>query len=232
MSERLAFGFGTAGNAGRAPARGSVRVEPAAHAAAVAPSAARRASRERFDWAFAGLLAFTAILFFRPQDQLTALRVLPLAEIAAIGALIAMVTGRLGRGLSVTRFTPELAGVVALGAVILVTAPFSIWMGGAVGTFTDVYVKVLLIFVLMVNTLTSPKRVERFMWLIVLATGYLAFRAVFDYARGFNLVENGRVQGAVGGIFRNPNDLAHEHGRRAAAGRLAGAARDDPHPES
>ena len=46
------------------------------------------------------------------------------------------------------------------------------------------------------------------MWLIVLATGYLAFRAVFDYARGFNLVENGRVQGAVGGMFRNPNDLA------------------------
>ena len=49
----------------------------------------------------------------------------------------------------------------------------------------------MLIFLLMVNTLTSPKRVERFMWLIVLATGYLAFRAVFDYARGVNLVENG-----------------------------------------
>ncbi len=208
MSERLAFGFGTAGNAGHAPARGSVRSEPAVHAAAAAPTARKRASRERFDWAFTGLLAFTAVLFFRPQDQLTALRVLPLAEIAAIGALIAMVMGRLGRGLAVSRCPPELAGVVALGAVILFTAPFSIWMGGAVGTFTDVYVKVLLIFVLMVNTLTSPKRVERFMWLIVLATGYLAFRAVFDYARGFNLVENGRVQGAVGGIFRNPNDLA------------------------
>jgi O-antigen ligase len=31
---------------------------------------------------------------------------------------------------------------------------------------------------------------------------------VFDYARGVNLVEDGRVGGAVGGIFGNPNDLA------------------------
>ena len=44
--------------------------------------------------------------------------------------------------------------------------------GGAIGTFTEMYVKVILIFVLMVNTLTSPKRIEQFTWLIVIATGY------------------------------------------------------------
>jgi O-antigen ligase len=46
------------------------------------------------------------------------------------------------------------------------------------------------------------------MWLLVIAGGYIGFRAVFDYVRGVNLIENGRVQGAVGGIFKNPNDLA------------------------
>ena len=66
----------------------------------------------------------------------------------------------------------------------------------------------MLIFLLMVNTLTSPKRIEQFIWLIVLASGYIGSRAVFDYARGVNLIENGRVQGAVGGMFKNPNDLA------------------------
>jgi O-antigen ligase len=60
----------------------------------------------------------------------------------------------------------------------------------------------------MVNTLLWPRRVEQVTWLIVLATGYIAFRAVFDYARGINLVENGRVRGAVGGMFQNSNDLA------------------------
>jgi O-antigen ligase len=91
---------------------------------------------------------------------------------------------------------------------MLLTVPFSIWPGGALETFTDLYIKVLLIFMLMLNTLNSPARVRQFTWVLVIATSYVAFRAVFDYARGFNLIENGRVQGAVGGMFQNPNDLA------------------------
>ena len=74
--------------------------------------------------------------------------------------------------------------------------------------FKEIYVKIILIYLLMVNVLTSPKRIERLTWLLVLASGYIAFRAVLDYVRGNNLVEYGRVEGAVGGIFRNPNDLA------------------------
>ena len=208
MDERLAFGCGTSAG-GR-----EVRAQPgpdgaSMDAAAIAPPLpALSAAQPRRDWAFVGLMTFTALLFFRPQDQIPGLGALHLAELSALAALAAMVMGRVRRGLSVSRLTPELGGVVALGAVILLTAPFSIWPGGAVGTFTDVYSKIILIFVLMVNTLTTPKRVDQFIWLIVLASGYLAFRAVLDYARGFNLVENGRVQGAVGGMFKNPNDLA------------------------
>jgi O-antigen ligase len=153
-------------------------------------------------------MTFTALLFFRPQDLFTPLRVLHLAELAALFALVALGLGRLRRNLSVTRMTPELIGVLAFAAVILATAPFSIWIGGAIGTFTELYAKVVLIFLLMVNTLTTPKRIEHFMWLLVIASGYIASRAVFDYARGINLIEHGRVQGAVGGMFKNPNDLA------------------------
>jgi O-antigen ligase len=209
MSERLAFGYGS-GQARETPSRDARRLPPAPvpEPAAIESGGPVNGERERADWAFIGLLAFTAVLFLRPQEQIRALQALHLAELAAIGALLALLFGRLGRGLAVSRYTPELGGVIALGAIILGTAPFSVWMGGAIGTFTDVYVKVILIFLLMVNTLTSPKRVEQFMWLMVLATGYLAFRAVFDYARGVNLIENGRVRGAVGGIFGNPNDLA------------------------
>ena len=206
-TERLAFGSGMAGHTGEAPAR------PGAFGAALGARAVRvvqaaSAGRERNDWAFLGLMAFTALLFFRPQDTIPALGALHLAELAALSAIGAMVVGRLARRQPATRVTPELAGVVALGGIILATAPFSIWMSGAVGTFTDLYVKVLLIFILMVNTLNSTRRLEQFTTLIVIATGYIAFRAVFDYARGTNLVENGRVQGSVGGMFKNPNDLA------------------------
>jgi O-antigen ligase len=206
MNERLAFGYGTSGHSGEAPAARLSPTSPAVSAPAVAATIAP--TRERRELAYTGLLAFTAILFFRPQDQLPVLNPLHLAELSALVALGAMVFGRIGRGLTVTRINPELIAVVGLGALILATAPFSIWMGGSVHTFTDVYVKIILIFTLMLNTLTTPKRIDRFLWLIVIASGYIGFRAVFDYARGINLVENGRVQGAVGGMFKNPNDLA------------------------
>ena len=60
----------------------------------------------------------------------------------------------------------------------------------------------------MMSTLTTPKRLDQMTWLIVCCCGYIALRAVFDYARGVNLVEGDRVAGAVGGMFGNPNDLA------------------------
>ena len=205
MSERFVFGYGTSHQAAVAPAVGGF------HPHVVrgdAPVSRVELDRDAFDWAFFGLLAFTTMLFFRPQDAIPALQPLHLAEVAALVALVAMVTGRLGRGLTVTRVTPEVVGVVAFGGLILATAPFSVWRGGAIGTFTDLYSKVLLVVILMVNTLRSPRRIEQVTWLIVVATGYLASRAVLDYARGENLVENGRVRGAVGGMFRNPNDLA------------------------
>jgi len=203
VNERLAFSFGKERHDASAPSRAAVAMQdPAVVVPAGAPVEARR------DLAYLGLLTFTALLYLRPQDEITPLAFVPIAELTALSALAALVFGRISKGLAVTKVTPELIGVVALGAVMLFTAPFSIWMGGSVETFTDLYVKVLLIFVLTLNTLNSPARVRQFTWVIVMATSYIAFRSVFDYARGFNLVENGRVQGAVGGMFKNPNDLA------------------------
>ena len=210
--ERLVFGYGTSRNtapsevlAVNAETRKAEKAPQ--HAASVRPQSAA-AAENRTDWPYLGLMVFTAMLFFRPQDLITPLRMLPMAEIAALFALGTLITGRLGRGLPLSRTTPEVIAVLAFALCILALAPFSVWMGGAIHTFTDLYAKVVLIFVLMVNTLTSPRRIEQFTWLIVIASGYIAGRTVFDYARGIHLIENGRVQGAVGGMFKNPNDLA------------------------
>ena len=211
MNERLAFSFGGRGVSGSGASvqrLGDVMVRPAPAEAAARGEAVPDERDERRDWGFIGLLAFTAVLYFRPQDQIPGLSALPLAEIAALFGLAAMVYNRMSRGQTFSRITPELLAVAGLGVLMLVTAPFSVWKGGAIHTFTDRFAKVLLIYVLMANTLTSFVRVQRFMMVVITATGYIGARAVFDYLRGFNLIENGRVQGAVGGMFQNPNDLA------------------------
>ena len=157
--------------------------------------------------AFRALLAFIFVLFVRPQDTFPFLEPLHLADLTAALAAFSLIAGRLGRGAPLSRITPELLAVLSLGGVMLATAPFSLWPGGAVAVFTDLFVKVILVFVLMVNTITTRDRFERLVNIVVLGTSYIAVRAVIDYGRGTNIVEGGRVQG-TGGLFGNPNDMA------------------------
>jgi O-antigen ligase len=154
------------------------------------------------------LLAFTAALLLRPQDQIPALTPLHLAEVCAIIGIAPMLLHRFARRQPVFRVTPETSGLIIFGMAILATAPFSVWPGGAVNVFTDMYIKIVIVFVLMMNTLTTPKRLEQITWLIVVCCGYVAFLAVASYARGNNLIEGGRLAGPVSGMFGNPNDLA------------------------
>jgi O-antigen ligase len=195
--ERLAFNNGFRSPAvsreERSPERVSSRVVGAPEHDAIA-----------FRW----LLAFTFVLFLRPQDQLPFLRPFHLADVTATLALIALIAGRLGRGAPVSRLTPELLGVLAFGGVMLATAPFSLWPGGAVAVFTDLFSKVILVYALMINTITTRARLERFAGVVVAGTSYIAVLTVVDYLRGVNLVEGARASGAVGGLFGNPNDMA------------------------
>jgi len=157
--------------------------------------------------AYRALLAFTLVLFVRPQDQIPILEPLHLAEVFGTFGILALAIGRLNRGLSVTKLTLELGAILAFAAVMLATAPFSIWPGGAVSVVTDLFSKVVVVFLLIINTLTTRERFERFVKVVVLSCCYVGVRAVLDYGMGLNLVEDGRVQGA-GGLFGNPNDMA------------------------
>lgn len=200
-SEQLAFAYGPAGQ--RVAAHGAATPLPRRYT-----DVATWRGWRSVDRGYLGLLAFIVVLLVRPQDQVPALGALHFAEIAAILGIAPMVVDRLSRGLPPWRLTLESALMIAFGLLMLVAAPFSIWPGGAVGVVLDVYAKVLVVFLLMVSTLSTPRRLEQIAWIILVCCGYVAARAVLDYARGVNLIEGGRVAGAIGGMFGNPNDLA------------------------
>jgi O-antigen ligase len=210
--EGLTFNHGAAAPA-RAPRRGSAAPvapgrpdgAPAIAGTVPAPLALPLVGP---DLAFWGTYAFTALLFFRPQDTFAVLAPLHLAEVTAIVALAALGLSRLSAGLPLLRYTPELAAVIGLAVVMVATAPFSVWPGGAIMAMTDVYLKVALIFILLTHSARSPALLRRLTWLIVLTMGYTAFRGCIDYVRGVNLVEDGRLGGATSGLMGNPNDLA------------------------
>ena len=175
---------------------------------------------ERRDWAFFFLLVFTVLVFLRPQDAIPGLHYLHLAELSAISALVSFDWGTsCAANLPVTRINPELIGVVALGGLILVTAPFSIWFSGAIGVFTEYTARSSLIYLLMTNVLTSPRRIERLTWaagppvrLSRLSRGvrFCARRTSSRKAAGASM------EPSVG--FRESERPRVEHGRASAVG--------------
>ncbi len=170
---------------------------------------AAQPERERQDrLAYRLLLFFIFVLIFRPQDDLKFLDPLHLAELSGTAAVIALASGRVSRGRQFTRMTPEFILVLALAVWMLLTAPFSMWPGGAIAVFTDLFSKVLVVFALIINTISTRQRFERLVTIIAAGTSYIAMRAVFDYVRGINLVEGNRIGGGLSGLFGNPNDMA------------------------
>jgi O-antigen ligase len=202
--ERLAFGGGW--TAPTVPSRGRSAAMPVDPIADDPVSGSRRAVVQ--DWGVMGLLGFTAALLVRPQDQLSFLSPFHLAELFALVGGVTMVVQRLTRGLPLVRITPELIGVLGVGFAMAATAPFSVWPGGVVSTILDIYVKVIVIWVLTVNTLMSRRRFEQFTWLILLCCGYVSMLALLNYARGIKMVEGGRLDGPLSGLMGNPNDFA------------------------
>lgn len=198
--ERLAFTVGrNTGERGGAPDR----PDDSSAIEAIAP-----AEPEGDRFAYRALLAFMFVLLVRPQDQLPFLEPLHLAELCGFFAFGAMALGRLQRGLPVTRVTPEVGGVLAFAALMAGTIPLSFWPGGSFQLFSQQFIKIVIIFLVMATTLTTRRRIEQFVTLVVLGATYVATRAAVDYVRGANLVEGGRIAGAVGGLFGNPNDMA------------------------
>jgi O-antigen ligase len=173
------------------------------------PAPAARLSRiETWDWAWGGLLIFTVLLFFRPHEQIPLVDALHVGDLAAFVGITAMAAINLRRGLPVTRITPELVGILLLGGIIVLTIPTSYWVTGSFNLFLELFVPTALISMLMVNAITSTRRLEKLCTVIICAFGYMCVRAIIDYMRGVNLMEGTRLMAPVGGFFQNPNDLA------------------------
>jgi hypothetical protein len=158
--------------------------------------------REPLSGAFFWLCAFYLIYCARPEDWIPGLAYIPLVKISGICALLALVTsaGKSKRGLQHLPMEAKvLFGMVGLLFVSAVLSP--VWRGGAFFKTLD-FAKVPVAWVLTFLAITNFERLRR---IIFIQSGSVALITAVSVVKGRS---HPRLEGVIGGIYSNPNDLA------------------------
>ncbi len=157
---------------------------------------------------FAGILAFTFLVYFRPYELFPSLAWLSnSAFVVALITLVVFIPTQLGLENRITASPREVKLALALLVTGILSVPLAVDPARAFESFIE-YFKVIAIFIVMVNVIRTYKRLHLLILLVLLVSCVLSFSALYDYARGNLALEGRRIAGLVGGLFSNPNDLA------------------------
>jgi len=152
--------------------------------------------------AFFWLSAFFVVYCARPEDWIPGLKFLPLAKITAILAMWGLFTS-LGRTKRTFKDLPKEARLLLTMIGLLYFGAFlsPVWKGGAVTRtidFSKIYVAWVLVFLLV----TTFDRLRRIISIQVISVIVVCAAALL---KGHSTP---RLNGVLGGIYANPNDLA------------------------
>lgn len=188
-----------------------------------AESAARGANsaREKKPWlerwvtrrghlaAFAGLFLFTFILYFRPYEQVSVLSAFTsMAFWTAVATLAIYFPSQLSLEGNLTARPREVNLLLLFALTALLSIPLALNRGEAWDTFVEPFGKAALMFLVIVNTVRTLRRLRWMLMLGVVVGCYLSVGALKDYSGGLATVEGYRIAGSIGNLFQNPNDMA------------------------
>lgn len=157
---------------------------------------------------YAGIFVFTFLVYFRPYELFPSLSWLSKsAFVVAMLTLIAFIPTQLGLENRITAKPREVKLAIALLVTGLLSVPLAMEPGRAFESLIE-YLKVIVIFIVMVNVVRTEKRLRALILMVLLVSCVLSMAALNDYARGNLALEGRRIAGLIGGLFSNPNDLA------------------------
>jgi putative inorganic carbon (hco3(-)) transporter len=181
------------------------------------PSAPPKKAARKDNWiarrghllSYTGLFLFTAVLYFRPYELFEALSGFSsMAFVLALLTLAVFFPTQIALEGTLTARPREVNLVLLLCLTGLLSIPFARSPAEAWATFSDTFLKAILMFIVMVNVVRTEWRLKGMFFLALAVSGVLSAVALNDYRLGNLTVEGYRVAGFIGGMFENPNDMA------------------------
>lgn len=162
--------------------------------------------------AFAGIYLFTLLLYLRPNEIFPGVfGTIPIIKMVATITPLLYFASKVSRSEPLTIWPVEVKMVFLIAALGVLMAPFAVAPDDSIEVLTDTYLKIVLIFTLMVNLLDSRDRLLSILNLVLAGGTFIALSAIMHYLAGDFGKEVGgvaRIEGVGGGMFSNPNDLA------------------------
>jgi O-antigen ligase len=171
-------------------------------------SLAAGAGRGKHGFAFAGVYLFTLLLYARPNDLFPFIGSFPLVKVVAIGIMLIYIGSKTSAGDRLTVWTTEMTMLIVIAALGALLMPLAASPKDSLDTLTDTYLKTVIVFILMVNLIDTRRRLFSLWKMVVVCGAALGLGAIRSYMRGEFGMKGVRIEGLVGGMFENPNDLA------------------------
>jgi Lipid A core - O-antigen ligase and related enzymes len=157
---------------------------------------------------YLGIFLFTILVFLRPYELLPSLSWLSKGAFwTALITLLIFIPTQLGLESNLTYRPREVNLVLLLLVVAALSIPLATDPGRAMNSIID-YIKVVMMFIVMINVLRSDGRLKAILLLVLSISFFLAIVAINDYRLGNLGLQGMRIEGVIGGLFENPNDLA------------------------
>jgi putative inorganic carbon (HCO3(-)) transporter len=159
-------------------------------------------------FSFAALFLFTLVLYARPAEFYPSAATKSLALIIGVVTLAVFAVTQISIEGKLTARPSEVNFAFLFMLTALASIPLAIDPAIAWGEFTNTFVRGILMFIVIVNVVRTPSRLQMMLFLSVVTALVLSVQTMNDYRLGLNVVEGYRAAGRGTGLFGNTNDLA------------------------
>jgi O-antigen ligase len=157
---------------------------------------------------YLALFLFTIILYARPAEFYPSPLTNSIAFIVGIITLAFFFTSQISIEGTLTARPREVNLVLLFCLTGLLSIPLALSPNEAWATFSDTFIRCVVIFVVLVNAVRTELRLRWLLYLAVFVSCWLSLGAINDYRLGLLTTEGYRVSGVGKGIFGNSNDMA------------------------
>lgn len=160
---------------------------------------------------YLGLFLYTVVVYFRPYDLFPSLAwTINAPYWLAVFTLLVFFPKQFMMEGNLTARPREVNCLLILCSIAVIAMPISASFSNSFAYFKDVYIKIVLMFIVMVNVLRTERRLKGLLFLALFAGCLMSLTALNDYLTGNFTIEGYRVSTKIGGrgMFGNPDDMA------------------------